>query len=72
MITYLMIINLVSAALGFAAVGAVLIAIVVDYMLTNSTKFGLGYCLLVLFVAACTLRVEYEVCSAINECLAML
>lgn len=36
-----MIISLVSAA-----VGAVLIAIVVDYMLTNSTKFGLGYCLL--------------------------
>lgn len=75
MITYLMIISLVSAALGFAAVaavGAVLIAIVVDYMLTNSTKFGLGYCLLVLFVAACTLRVEYEVCSAINERLAML
>lgn len=67
MITYLMIISLVSAA-----VGAVLIAIVVDYMLTNSTKFGLGYCLLVLFVAACTLRVEYEVCSAINECLAIL
>lgn len=41
-----MIISLVSAALGFAAVGAVLIAIVVDYMLTNSAKFGLGYCLL--------------------------
>lgn len=56
-----MIISLVSAAVG-----------VVDYMLTNSTKFGLGYCLLVLFVAACTLRVEYEVCSAINECLATL
>lgn len=72
MITYLMIISLVSAALGFAAVGAVLIAIVVEYMLTNRTKFGLGYCLLVLFVAACTLRVEYEVCSAINECLATL
>ena len=68
MITYLMIISLVSAALGFA----VLIAIVVDHMLTNSAKFGLGYCLLVLFVAACTLHVEYEVCSAINECLAKL
>jgi hypothetical protein len=72
MITYLMIISLVSAALGFAAVGAVLIAIVVDHMLTNSAKFGLGYCLLVLLVAACTLHVEYEVCSAINECLAKL
>lgn len=31
-----MIISLVSAAVGA----------VVDYMLTNSTKFGLGYCLL--------------------------
>lgn len=72
MITYLMIISLVSAALGFAAVGAVLIAIAVDHMLTNSAKFGLGYCLLVLFVAACALRVEYEVCSAVNESLAKL
>ena len=72
MITYLMIISLVSAALGFAAVGVVLIAIVVDHMLTNSAKFGLGYCPLVLFVAACTLHVEYEVCSAINERLAKL
>lgn len=72
MITYLMIIGLVSAALGFAAVVAVLIAIAVDHMLTNSAKFGLGYCLLVLFVAACALCVEYEVCSAINECLAKL
>lgn len=65
MITYL-----VFVCLSIAVVGAVLIAIVVDRMLTNNAEFSLFYCLLVLFIAACTLCVEYKVCSVINEYLA--
>lgn len=69
MMFYLMIISLSLIALGIAVVGAVLIALVVNCMLSNNSKFGVFYSLLVLFIATCTFLAEYGVCKAIKVCL---